>query len=166
MNFPRCLEFNQVSSNPLPPGVSKVGSVGLPTGVEVSILNERGSKVPRGIRGEVAIRGSSVTHAYCDNPEANAAAFTAGWFRTGDEGLLDEEGFLTITGRLKEIINRGGEKISPFEVDAVLLQHPAVAQALCFGVPDAKYGEEVHAAVVLRGEATESELIEFCQERL
>ncbi len=156
---------HQVSSNPLPPGVSKVGSVGLPTGVEVSILDERGSNVPRGIRGEVAIRGSSVTHAYCDNPEANAA-FTAGWFRTGDDGFLDEEGFLTITGRLKEIINRGGEKISPFEVDAVLLQHPAVAQALCFGVPDAKYGEEVHAAVVLRGEATESELIEFCQDRL
>ena len=157
---------HQVCSNPLPPGIGKVGSVGLPTGVEVSILDERGSKVSCGIRGEIAIRGSSVTYGYCNNPEANAASFTAGWFRTGDEGFLDEEGFLTVTGRFKEIINRGGEKISPFEVDAVLLQHPAVAQALCFGVPDEKYGEEVHAAVVLRGEASESELIEFCQDRL
>src|SRR5205814_6920377 len=100
------------------------------------------------------------------NPEANAAAFTNGWFRTGDRGVLDGDGYLTLIGRIKELINRGGEKISPLEVDAALLAHPAVAEAASFAAPDAKYGEEVHAAVVLKGRATPAEIQAFCGKRL
>src|SRR4029077_10487598 len=103
---------------------------------------------------------------YHNNPEANAAAFTNGWFRTGDRGVLDGEGYLTLIGRIKELINRGGEKISPLEVDAALLTHPAVAEAACFAAPDSKYGEEVHAAVVLKGNATVAELQAHCCDRL
>ncbi len=103
---------------------------------------------------------------YRNNPEANASSFTDGWFRTGDQGFLDDLGYLSITGRLKELINRGGEKISPLEVDAVLAQHPAVQDAICFGVPDVKYGEEVHAAVVLSADATQEEIQAFCQKHL
>jgi acyl-CoA synthetase (AMP-forming)/AMP-acid ligase II/aryl carrier-like protein len=154
---------HQMASNPLPPGVRKPGSVGLPTGIEIAIMNESGELLGAGERGEVVIRGPSVTAGYENNPAANAAAFTNGWFRTGDQGYQDADGYLFLTGRLKEIINRGGEKISPREVDEVLLAHPAVAQALAFAVPDAKLGEEVAAAVVLRpgARATDVELREF-----
>src|SRR5207253_11193994 len=145
----------------------KPGSVGPGTGVDVVVLDEQGSILPRGQQGEVSIRGANVTHGYHNNAAANATSFTRdGYFRTGDQGFLDEQGYLTLTGRLKELINRGGEKISPLEVDAALLEHPAVAEAVCFGVPDAKYGEEVHAAVVLKGDATAQEIQAFCGDRL
>src|SRR5207253_1298638 len=104
-------------------------------------------------------------HGYLNNAEANATAFWDGYFRTGDQGVLDENGYLMLTGRLKELINRGGEKISPLEVDAALLEHPAVAEAVAFAAPDAKYGEEVHAAVVLRCDAAPAEIQAFCLKR-
>jgi acyl-CoA synthetase (AMP-forming)/AMP-acid ligase II len=103
---------------------------------------------------------------YHNNPEANAAAFIDGWFRTGDTGVIDNDGYLTLTGRIKDLINRGGEKISPEEVEAVLLEHPAVAEAAVFGVPDLKYGEVVWAAVVLNGVASTQELKAFCSTHL
>jgi acyl-CoA synthetase (AMP-forming)/AMP-acid ligase II len=105
-------------------------------------------------------------HGYRNNAAADAAAFVDGWLRTGDAGILDDEGYLTLTGRIKEMINRGGEKISPTEIDDVLLAHPAVAEAAAFGVPDPKYGEEVEAAVVLKGDATPESLRTFCRGRL
>jgi acyl-CoA synthetase (AMP-forming)/AMP-acid ligase II len=116
----------------------------------------------------VAIRGANVTAGYVANPSANAAAFADGWFRTGDQGVFDAEGYLTITGRLKELINRGGEKISPLEVDAVLLSHPAVAQAVTFALPHDKLGEDVAAAIVLREGArlSDRELRDFAAARL
>ena len=119
-----------------------------------------------GETGEVVIRGANVTRGYHNNREANAEAFTNGWFRTGDQGLLDGDGTLTLTGRIKELINRGGEKISPLEVDAVLLRHPTVAEAVCFGVPDVKYGEVVHAAVVLAEACSEGDIRSFCGDYL
>jgi acyl-CoA synthetase (AMP-forming)/AMP-acid ligase II len=155
-----------MTSNPLPPAVHKPGSVGRGVNVDVAIMDEAGRLLPPGVSGEVVIRGPNVTRGYHNNPEANAAAFTNGWFRTGDRGILDADGYLTLVGRIKELINRGGEKISPLEIDAVLLSHPAVAEAATFGSPDAKYGEEVHAAVVLRGEATAQELQAHCAARL
>ncbi len=141
---------HQMTSNPLPPASRKPGTVGAAAGPEVAIMDGTGALLPAGNRGEVVIRGESVTGGYAANPEANATAFTAGWFRTGDEGVLDADGYLTITGRLKEIINRGGEKIAPREVDEVLLDHPDVAQAVTFAVPHDKLGEDVAAAVQLR----------------
>ena len=116
----------------------------------------------------MVIRGRNVTAGYENNPAANASAFTNGWFRTGDQGTLDADGYLRLTGRLKELINRGGEKISPLEVDEVLMEHPAVAQCLTFAVPHAKLGEEVAAAIVLRDgtAAKDTELREFCGKRL
>jgi acyl-CoA synthetase (AMP-forming)/AMP-acid ligase II len=112
------------------------------------------------------IQGPNVVTGYENNPEANATSFTDGWFRTGDQGFLDDNGYLTLTGRLKEMINRGGEKISPREIDEVLLAHPAVAEAVCFGTAHATWGEEVAAAVVTREATTEQELLAFCKERL
>ncbi|MFY7975634.1 MAG: AMP-binding enzyme, partial [Rubrivivax sp.] len=128
----------------------KPGTVGVAAGPEVAILGEDGQILPPGATGEIAIRGPNVTAGYESNPKANAEAFANGWFRTGDQGTMDPEGYISITGRLKEIINRGGEKISPREVDEILMDHPAVAQVVCFGMPHAKLGEEVAAAVVLR----------------
>jgi acyl-CoA synthetase (AMP-forming)/AMP-acid ligase II len=157
---------HQMASNPLPPAGHKPGTVGPGTGVEVGIMDEGGNLLPAGTPGEVVIRGPNVTRGYHNNPEANAAAFTNGWFRTGDRGALDAEGYLTLIGRIKELINRGGEKISPLEVDAALLTHPAVAEAASFAAPDPKYGEEVHAAVVLRGDATAADLQAHCGGRL
>src|SRR5205823_9435808 len=124
------------------------------TNVEVAIMDETGNLLPTGTQGEVVIRGPNVTRGYHNNLEANASSFTNGWFRTGDRGVQDADGYLTLIGRIKELINRGGEKVSPLEVDAVLLAHPAVAEVATFGAPDAKYGEEVHAAVVLKADAT------------
>ena len=157
---------HQMSSNLLPPGSRAPGTVGIGTGVEISIMNEQGTLLDVGEKGEVVIKGKNVTHGYHNNPEANAEAFTNGWFRTGDQGVLSDESVLTLTGRLKELINRGGEKISPLEVDAALIKHPAIAEAVCFGVEDVKYGEIVQAAVVLSGESSESELRAFCSEQL
>jgi acyl-CoA synthetase (AMP-forming)/AMP-acid ligase II len=158
---------HQMASNPLPPGVRKPGSVGQAAGPEVAIMDEAGTLLPRGQVGEVVIRGDNVTGGYENNPQANADAFSDGWFRTGDQGVMDADGYLTLTGRLKEIINRGGEKVSPREVDEILMDHPAVAQVVCFGMPHPKLGEEVAAAVVLReGQAaTERELQAFVSAR-
>jgi acyl-CoA synthetase (AMP-forming)/AMP-acid ligase II len=157
---------HQMTSNPLPPRARKPGSVGRGTNVEVAIMDEAGTLLPAGAPGEVVVRGPNVMKGYHNNPEANAAAFTNGWFRTGDRGVLDADGYLTLVGRIKELINRGGEKISPLEVDAVLLSHVAVVEAAAFAAPDPKYGEEVHAAVVLRVEATVEELQAHCGQQL
>lgn len=159
---------HQMASNPLPPRPRKPGSVGIAAGPEVAILDEAGELLECGNIGEVAIRGPNVTPGYEANPEANSKAFTNGWFRTGDQGVLDDEGYLRLTGRLKELINRGGEKISPLEVDEVLMDHPAVAQVITFGVPHDKLGEDIAAAVVLRDgqTATERELRDFAATRL
>eukprot|EP01121_Diplochlamys_sp_Union-15-3_P019866 TRINITY_DN7588_c0_g2_i2.p1 TRINITY_DN7588_c0_g2~~TRINITY_DN7588_c0_g2_i2.p1 ORF type:complete len:204 (-),score=47.73 TRINITY_DN7588_c0_g2_i2:63-674(-) len=142
---------HQMASNPLPKnGQRKPGSVGIGTNVEIGILHpEKEELLPNDTIGEICIRGKNVTHGYHNRPEANKEAFTKnGWFRTGDQGLLDKDGYLRLTGRIKELINRGGEKISPVEIDGVLLSHPDVAEAVTFGVPDEKYGEDVNAAVV------------------
>ena len=155
---------HQMCSNPLPPRAQKPGLVGLPAGPEVAIMDDDGAILPQGAIGEVVIRGPSVTRGYEANPEANAKAFTKGWFRTGDQGMFDRDGYLMLTGRLKELIKRGGEQVSPLEVDGVLSEHPAVAQALTFSIPHPMLGEEVAAAVVLReGMAcTERELRDHC----
>ncbi len=158
----------QITSNNLPPGVRKIGSVGQPAGPEVAIMNNGGGLLPQGSAGEIVIRGDNVTPGYLDNPEANQKAFCKGWFRTGDEGYFDQDGFLFVTGRLKEMINRGGEKISPREVDEALYDHPSIAHAVTFAVPHVQLGEEVGAAVVLRdGEkAAEREIRSFVSEKL
>jgi oxalate---CoA ligase len=155
---------HQVATNPLPPLVHKPGTVGL--SAEISIIDENGRHLAAKSSGEVVVRGPNVMRGYRNNPEANAAAFTDGWFRTGDIGEVDNDGYLALIGRIKELINRGGEKISPEEVETVLLQHPAVAEAAVFGVPDRKYGEEVSAAVVPRGAATAEQLQRYCRTRL
>ena len=159
---------HQMACNPLPPAKRKPGMVGLAAGPEVAIMDEAGALMPTGAVGEIVIRGENVTPGYENNDKANAEAFTNGWFRTGDQGSLDAEGYIAITGRLKEIINRGGEKISPREVDEVLMDHPAVAQVVTFGMPHAKLGEEVAAVVVLReGQAaTEREIRDFAGQKL
>jgi acyl-CoA synthetase (AMP-forming)/AMP-acid ligase II len=159
---------HQMTCNPLPPGVRKAGTVGPAAGPEVAVMDGEGNLLEPGAVGEIVIRGPNVTLGYENNPEANAAAFTNGWFRTGDQGVMDEDRYVTLTGRLKEIINRGGEKISPKEVDEVLMDHPAVQQVVTFAVPHDKLGEEVAAAVVLREgtEATEAEIRDFAAERL
>jgi acyl-CoA synthetase (AMP-forming)/AMP-acid ligase II len=160
---------HQMTSNPLPPGKRKPGSVGLPAGPEVAIVDESGRRLGAGEMGEVAIRGENVMIGYDNNDEANAVSFTAeGYFRTGDQGTIDEEGYLTITGRIKEIIIRGGEKISPREVDEVLMDHPCVAQCVTFAIPHPKLGEEVAVAVVLHeaGSADERAIKDFCSSRL
>jgi acyl-CoA synthetase (AMP-forming)/AMP-acid ligase II len=160
---------HQMCSNPLPPGERKPGSVGPAAGPEVAILNEAGDVLAQGEVGEIAIRGASVTAGYVNNEAANASAFTKdGWFRTGDQGVMDEDGYVRINGRLKELINRGGEKVSPLEVDAVLTEHPAVQQVCTFALPHDKLGEEVAAAVVLREneQVSERELREFAASRL
>ncbi len=159
---------HQMTSNPLPPRARKPGSVGVAAGPEVAVMDSEGALLPAGSVGEIVIRGPNVTSGYESNPEANAECFTKGWFRTGDQGVMDEEGYVTITGRLKEIINRGGEKISPREVDEVLLDHPAIEQVVTFAVPHEKLGEDVAAAVVLRdgGSAEEREIRQFAAERL
>jgi acyl-CoA synthetase (AMP-forming)/AMP-acid ligase II len=159
---------HQMTSNPLPPRERKPGSVGVAAGPEVAIMGQDGGFLPAGTEGEVVIRGPNVTKGYENNPEANAGAFTDGWFHTGDNGVMDEAGYLSITGRIKEIINRGGEKISPREVDEILMDHPAVAQAVTFAMPHDKLGEEVACAIVLRegGKAEEREIRDFAATRL
>ena len=141
---------HQMTCNPLPPAARKPGTVGIAAGPEVSVMDAEGNHLPPGEEGEIVIRGPNVTPGYENNETANREAFTHGWFRTGDQGFRDEDGYFTITGRLKEIINRGGEKISPREVDEVLMDHPAVQQVVTFAMPHPRLGEEVAAAVVLR----------------
>jgi acyl-CoA synthetase (AMP-forming)/AMP-acid ligase II len=158
---------HQMASNPLPPAERKPGSVGIATGVEIRIVDGEGRSQPAGSSGEVAIRGAGVTSGYLANPEANAASFFGdGWFRTGDRGSLDEQGYLRLEGRLKEMILRGGENISPYEIEEVLLSHASVTDAICFGIDDEKYGERVGAAVTIGAEVGERELIDHCRERL
>jgi acyl-CoA synthetase (AMP-forming)/AMP-acid ligase II len=159
---------HQMASNPLPPKPRFAGSVGVAAGPEVAVMDGDGNLLPPGELGEIVIRGRNVTAGYESNPSANASAFTNGWFRTGDQGYLDNEGYLRLTGRLKELINRGGEKVSPLEVDTILMDHPAVAQVVTFAMPHDKLGEEVAAAVVLREGAAVDEraLRDFASERL
>jgi acyl-CoA synthetase (AMP-forming)/AMP-acid ligase II len=159
---------HQMASNPLPPKSRFPGCVGIAAGPDIAIMDEAGTLVAPGGLGEVVIRGRNVTDGYENNPAANASAFTNGWFRTGDQGTIDTEGYLRLTGRLKELINRGGEKVSPLEVDEVLMDHPAVAQCLTFAMPHSKLGEEVAAAIVVRDGQTvkDTELRDFCNERL
>ncbi|KAL8139774.1 hypothetical protein V2J09_005795 [Rumex salicifolius] len=156
-------------SNPLPvDGPHKPGSVGKPVGQEMAVLNENGEVLRNGENGEVCVRGPNVTRGYKNNPVANKTAFQFGWFHTGDIGFLDEDGYLHLVGRIKELINRGGEKISPIEVDAVLLSHADVAQAVAFGVPDDKYGEEINCAIIPRDESNldKEEVLRFCKKNL
>jgi acyl-CoA synthetase (AMP-forming)/AMP-acid ligase II len=159
---------HQMASNPLPPRARFSGCVGIAAGPDVAVMDDSNAILPAGMLGEVVIRGRNVTSGYEANPEANAKAFTNGWFRTGDQGVIDEAGYLRLTGRLKELINRGGEKFSPLEVDTVLMDHPAVAQVVTFAVPHDKLGEDVAAAVVLREGAVcdERELRSFVSSRI
>ncbi|HVT69376.1 MAG TPA: AMP-binding protein, partial [Trebonia sp.] len=169
---------HQMASNPLPPQERRPGTVGRATGVEIAALDDDWRPVPPGTDGEVAVRGPSVVDEYLGNPAATAASFRDGWFRTGDVGRLSADGYLTLVGRLKELINRAGEKISPYEVEEVLLGHPAVAEAAAYPVPDETYGEQVGVVVVLRdgeagsnerGPGTETgpkELTAYCADRL
>ena len=157
---------HQMSSNPLPPDRRIPGSVGRGTGVEIAVLDEGGVLLPSGTAGEVSIRGANVIDGYENNPEANALSFTNGWFRTGDLGTLDGDGYLRLLGRIKELINRGGEKIAPREIDEALESHPAVKEAVSFGVPHPTWGEEVAAAVVLSVPVPEKDLIAHCRRLL
>jgi oxalate---CoA ligase len=159
---------HQMASNPLPPRKRKSGSVGLPAGPEVRILDQLGTILESGGVGEVAVMGPNVMRGYENNPEANASAFSSGWFRTGDQGYLDDEGYLFIAGRLKELINRGGEKVAPREIDEALLAHRVVRQAVTFAMPHSSLGEDIVAAVVLQNNAscTEAELRAFLLDRL
>jgi len=154
---------HQMCSNPLPPRGRKPGTVGVSAGPEVAIMDEHGGILPHDTTGEIVIRGANVIAAYENNPVANAENFIGGWFRTGDQGVIDAEGYVSITGRLKEIINRGSEKFSPREVDEVLMDHPAVGQVVTFAIPHPKLGEEVGAVAVLRAgiATTEKELRDF-----
>jgi acyl-CoA synthetase (AMP-forming)/AMP-acid ligase II len=159
---------HQMTSNPLPPRHRKAGSVGVGAGLRISIMDKEGNHLGTNQRGEVAIQGANVFRGYENNAEANARAFVNGWFRTGDEGMLDTDCYLHLTGRIKDIIIRGGENIAPHEVDEILLRHPAVAAAVTFGYGHPTLGEEVAAAVVLHEghDATELALIKHCRELL
>jgi len=156
---------HEMAANPPPPGQRRPGTVGVPTGARIRVVDKAWADLQPGAVGEVVISGPGLTPGYLGNPEANRESFHDGWFRTGDQGVV-EDGYLRLVGRIKELIIRGGENISPLEVEEVLLSHPAVADAACFGVPDEKYGEQVAAAVSLRGEADERALIEHCREHL
>jgi acyl carrier protein len=157
-----------IACNPLPPGQRKGGSVGVPTLVELAVKDESGGLLEPHQAGEVVVRGACVMNGYEDSAAVNKESFAEEWFKTGDQGFLDPNGYLFLTGRLKEIINRGGEKIAPLEVDEALMDHPAVEQAVTFGVPNELLGEEVAAAVVLHPQctATEKEIRQFVGKRL
>lgn len=160
---------HQMTSNPLPPAARKPGTVGIGQGVEVRILDSDGTPLPQGSEGEICIRGVNVTKGYINNDKANQESFTRdGFFRTGDQGKLDSEGYVQITGRIKELINRGGEKISPIEVDNALAAHPAVSEAVSFALESELYGQEVGAAVVVKAgdKVTVEQLKAFVAEKL
>jgi oxalate---CoA ligase len=156
---------HQMASNPLPPAARVPGSVGVPAGSEIGIADKDGTLLPEGSTGEVVIRGPGVMTGYVANPTATAEAFYGDWFRTGDLGVL-RDGYLYLEGRIKELIIRGGENISPVEIEQVLLAHPAVRDAVCFGIGDDKYGELVGAAVTLASEADATQLTEHCRQHL
>lgn len=157
-----------ITSTALPPDACKPGSLGRSVGPEVAIMDPEGRVLSAYEPGEIVVRGANVMSGYRNDPEANERAFRGSWFRTGDLGYLDEEGFLFLRGRVKEMINRGGEKITPVEIDGVLLEHPAVAEAASFAIPHRTLGEEVAAAVVLRAgaTATPAEITSWVRERL
>jgi acyl carrier protein len=159
---------SQIASNPLPPLMRKPGSIGLPAGPEMAVLDASGQILGPGQTGEIVVRGPNVMAGYEADPEANASAFIAGWFRTGDQGYYDTDGYYFLTGRLNELINRGGHKIAPREIDLALQDHPSVAEVATFGVPDARLGQAVAAAVVLHRDhtLTERDLTEFAACRL
>ena len=159
---------HQMTSNPLPPAIQKPGLVGMPAGPEICIMNDKNKKLPQGEIGEICIKGDNVTNGYENNPEANKQSFVNDWFRTGDEGFFDEDGYLKISGRLKEIINKGGEKISPLEVDNILMDFPPIDQALCFGYKDKMLGEDIAVAIKLKENksCTEDDIKSFANEKL
>lgn len=159
---------HQMTSNPLPPRHRKAGSVGVGAGIRISVMDKEGNELGTNQRGEIVIQGASVFRGYENNPEANTRALVKGWFRTGDEGFLDDDCYLHLTGRMKDIIIRGGENVAPHEVDEILLKHPAVAAAVTFGYAHPTLGEEVAAAVVLNepGGVTEAVLLNHCREWL
>ena len=163
---------HQMTSNPLPPNKRKAGSVGLAAGPEVALLKNNkiihNNKANKDITGQIIIKGENVTSGYINNPKANSESYIDGWFLTGDEGIFDKDGYLRITGRLKEIINRGGEKISPKEIDEILMEHEYIQQAVAFSVPHEKLGEDLYAAVILRdnNSINENELKDYCRKRL
>ena len=163
---------HQMTSNPLPPNKRKAGSVGLAAGPEVALLKNNkiihNNKANKDITGQIIIKGENVTSGYINNPKANSESYIDGWFLTGDEGIFDKDGYLRITGRLKEIINRGGEKINPKEIDEILMEHEYIQQAVAFSVPHEKLGEDLYAAVILRENRSinENELKDYCRKRL
>jgi len=159
---------HQMASNPLPPAIQKPGLVGMPAGPEICIMNDKNEKLPQGEIGEICIKGDNVTNGYENNPEANKQSFVNDWFRTGDEGFFDEDGHLKISGRLKEIINKGGEKISPLEVDNILMDFPPIDQALCFGYKDKMLGEDIAVAIKLKENksCTEDDIKSYANEKL
>lgn len=163
-----CSEAGWLSANPFPPAKRKRGTVGFPTHYEIRIRSLDGEFMPAGQRGEIVVRGEGIIEGYENNPEANAQAFVDGWYRTGDEGFFDDEGYLTLTGRIKDVINRGGEKVSPSEVDAVLAEHPDIVEAATFAIPHRTLGEEVAAAIVLAPGAmpTEKDLSDFLLDKI
>lgn len=159
---------HQMASNPLPPAIQKPGLVGMPAGPEICIMNDKNEKLFQGEIGEICIKGDNVTNGYENNPEANKQSFVNDWFRTGDEGFFDEDGYLKISGRLKEIINKGGEKISPLEVDNILMDFPPIDQALCFGYKDKMLGEDIAVAIKLKENksCTEDDIKSYANEKL
>ena len=159
---------HQMTSNPLPPAIQKPGLVGVPAGPEICIMNDKNEKLPQGEIGEICIKGDNVTNGYENNPEANKQSFVNDWFRTGDEGFFDEDGYLKISGRLKEIINKGGEKISPLEVDNILMDFLPIDQALCFGYKDKMLGEDIAVAIKLKENksCTEDDIKSYANEKL
>lgn len=160
---------HQMTSNPLPPAKRQPGSVGIGQGVEVRILDGEGKEVPIGSEGEISIRGENVTKGYLNNEKANKESFTQeGFFRTGDQGKMDKDRYVFITGRIKELINKGGEKISPIELDNVLAHHPAVSEAVSFAIPDELYGQDVGVAIVLKPDQklTASELKKWVADKV
>ena len=159
---------HQMASNPLPPAIQKPGLVGMPAGPEICIMNDKNEKLSQGKIGEICIKGDNVTNGYENNPEANKQSFVNDWFRTGDEGFFDEDGYLKISGRLKEIINKGGEKISPLEVDNILMDFLPIDQALCFGYKDKMLGEDIAVAIKLKENksCTEDDIKSYANEKL
>jgi acyl-CoA synthetase (AMP-forming)/AMP-acid ligase II len=161
---------HQATSEPLPrPGDLKHGSVGRGTGVEVCVVDRDGHPCPAGTVGEVWVQGPTVARGYLADPAETARSFADGWFRTGDLGSLDEEGYLFLTGRIKSLINRGGEKISPEHVEDILAECPGVAEAAVFAIPDATYGQRVGAAVVVSCEGEKlgpEQILQYCRNRL
>jgi len=161
---------HQMASNPLPPAARKPGTVGLPAGPEIRVADERGDSVPAGSKGEIVIRGGNVMAAYENNPDANATGFIDGWFRTGDVGTMDDEGYLSIVGRARDVLRTGGETVAPGEVEAVLAGHPAVGEVAVVGLPDPQWGEVVCAVVVpvdgRRDDVSVDSLRAHCEGRL